>query len=110
MPPIRGLWGSIIGLLGSGVGLGSVFAQSATDATQPWVPIISGSGAATAVAAIVYIARLMANGRLVARDPDAVEKQLLQINASLAKLVETGQKREEDYLGFLRGSRQERER
>ena len=63
----------------------------------------TGAGATAAVGGLVYIARLMATGRLVARDPALVEKTLMEMTHQLTKLVESDQEHEDDYRQFLLG-------
>lgn len=62
---------------------------------------VQGAGAAAAVSGLAYMARLMATGRLVARDPARVEAALLEINEKMIDLLRSSQSRETDYRELL---------
>lgn len=87
------------------VSLGGITAMVLGQAGNDSTPIgawVSGGGAAAAVSGIVYIARLMATGKLVARDPDAEARALKELLDQVLKLAQEGGKREDDYLQFLK--------
>lgn len=93
--------GLVTTLAGFGlVNVGTFLAQTAGPAND-FAPYVSGAGSITAVGGIVYIARLLATGRLVARDPfieTEALKKLAEVNADLLKDAHT---RESAYLDLL---------
>lgn len=66
---------------------GSLLAQTASGGPGDLAPWISGAGSVTAVGGIVYIARLMATGQLVARDPAAETEALKDLVRDTAELT-----------------------
>lgn len=90
-----------------------VFAQvdAGTGATNP-ATVVSGFASLGSVGGLVYIARKMVNGELVARAPHDSEQQLLGVVESLTELVEASHRREDqardrerEYRQFLVGGR-----
>lgn len=82
---------------------GWVLAQTEPGADfGPWV---SAGGSVTAVAGIVYIAKMLADGKLVARDPSQVEQQLKALVEKVSEVAREGHEREQDYMRLLRGKR-----
>lgn len=83
-------------------GLAAVIAQSQPSgdlgALAPWASV-AGSGAA--VAGIVYIARLMATGKLVARDPALAEAEQLKTTQRLLELLDAANTREDRFYQYL---------
>jgi hypothetical protein len=73
------------------IGAVTAAANAGTDAA-PWV---QGGSAVLAVAALGYIARMFADGKLVARNSAANEAALMQVANSLSELVLQSQKRED---------------
>ena len=70
-----------------------ILSQVATDdKVSPW--LTTGS-AGLSIAALVYIAKLMASGKLVARDPDTVERSLIDLTKRVTDLAEESHKRED---------------
>lgn len=88
---------------------GGILAQTAGgDTAVDLAPWISGGGAITAVGALAYIARLMANGGLVSRDVATHVEQLKELldesldrERKLEKCVEAGAERERSYHSLL---------
>lgn len=89
-----------LALLVSAVGTLALAAQTAAP-TNELAPYISGGGAAAAVGGLVYIARLMANGRLVARDPAVEAEALKGLLDRVLKVEEVGGERERSYHALL---------
>lgn len=84
--------------------LASIAAQ-ATGGGGDLAPYVSGGGAAAAVAGIVYLGRLMANGKLVSRDVAAEIELLKAMNSTLSELVAQGRRREDDHRRLLLADR-----
>lgn len=82
--------------------IGEVVAQAAPSSgaadLAPWASVL-GSGAA--VGGIVYIAQLMATGKLVARDPARVEAERATEIKQLAEIVAEAIKREDRLFAEL---------
>lgn len=86
--------------------IASAFAQATTDpTTTQWV---TGSSAALAVAALAYIARQLASGKLVARDVAIAERELRARAAKaddtverVLELARMAHEREERLFNFL---------
>ena len=74
-----------------------------TSGTDTLAPYVSGGGAAAAVAGLVYIAKKLASGELVAVPISDVMKQQERREATLLVLVEEGREREDVYKSFLLG-------
>jgi hypothetical protein len=97
----------IAGILASTAG--HLIAQAAPGPTGTDIATwIQGGGAATAVGVLGYIARLMATGRLVARDPaeqTAVMRDLIEKYSDtfekLAELTDQSHKREDSFHRLL---------
>lgn len=85
----------IAGLLGVATSVGGMLAQASGGGDI--APLVSGGGAVTAVGGIVYIARLMATGRLVARDTDVVSRELEQLAVKITNVADRALQREKDY-------------
>lgn len=100
----RGLGAMIVVLSGTfTASIGNVLGQtSPTTDPSTIAPWVSAGGSVTAVGGIVYIARLLATGRLVARDPAEVEKRLQTLVDEVSAVAEEGHQREVDYLEFLK--------
>jgi hypothetical protein len=95
-----------------GVGLsqlGVIIAQVDDGATGSIGAFVSAGGAAAAVGGIVYIAKLMATGQLVARDPARVEQKLTEVVDQSQTLLRESHVREQSYLEWLssRGAKNE---
>lgn len=83
--------------------IGQLISQTAgSDDPTNIGPIVSAGGSVTAVGGIVYIAHLLASGRLVARDPAASEQYLREANARLLQLTHEAQERENEYIDMLK--------
>lgn len=88
-------------LTGAGMmSLSEVLAQ-ASGAPTDLAPYVSGAGSVTAVGGIVYIARLLATGRLVARDPSIEAEALKKLAENNAHLAEEAHEREGHYRDLL---------
>lgn len=99
------------------IALGGLLAQTASGGAGDFAPWITGAGSVTAVGGIVYIARLMATGQLVARDPAAEHEQLKDMVRRVVELEEASADRERSFHNLLvrryeaeSGRRVERER
>jgi hypothetical protein len=89
-------------LAGAGVNsLGALLAQVPSSGGGELAPYVSGAGSITAVAGIVYIARLLATGRLVARDPSIEAEALKKLADSNAELAKEAHEREANYRDLL---------
>lgn len=97
-----GVGGALLSVaIGMGTAAGSFIAQASGGAADNLAPWATGGGAAAAVGGIVYIARLMATGRLVARDTAVAEASLTKLAADLVELVKASAARETDYRRLL---------
>jgi hypothetical protein len=92
-------------LLGSSLGVATTsilgfFAEISANTTDlgPWV---QGGTATIAVTALAYIAKLFAQGQLVARDSAEAEKKLAEANADLVEIVKAAQLREDRLFEML---------
>lgn len=87
-------------LLGETATLAGIIAQSApsADSVAPWV---SAGGSGVAVAGIVYIARLMATGRLVARDPALEARTLERLTETSLEIAKAAHEREKTLMDLL---------
>lgn len=83
------------------VAFSALLAQTAGGTPADFAPWISGAGSVTAVGGIVYIARLMATGQLVARDPAAENEQLKDMVRAVTALTEESAERERSYHSLL---------
>lgn len=83
--------------------LGVLLAQTSTPTGQDLGPWVSAAGAAAAVSGMVYIAKMMADGKLVARDPAAVESRLMSIAERANQLTADSHQRESTYIEVIRG-------
>lgn len=78
--------------------VGSIVAATGDpSAIVPWAQV---GGSIGALGALSYIAKLMADGRLVARDPARVEAQLVELVRQQETQIIDGKKRE-DWLQHL---------
>lgn len=94
----------IVSTAGFAVGqLGVLLEQTSTPTGQDLGPWVSAAGAAAAVSGMVYIAKMMADGRLVARDPAAVETKLTNLTETSQQLVADAHQRESIYVDVIRG-------
>lgn len=67
---------------------------------------VTATGSAVAVGGLAYIARLMASGKLVARDPARVEAQVLELVEKSDKREAAAEIREQRFYELLtRGDR-----
>lgn len=89
---------SLAGTVASGVGF--LLAQTPGGADN-LAPYVSGGGAAAAVAGLVYIAKKLASGELVAVPIANVMKQQEDRERKLSELLEDGKEREDVYKSFL---------
>lgn len=100
------LAGIVTTLVGAALSsFGWLLAQTAGDTGADFGPWVSAGGSATAVAGIVYIAKLMADGKLVARDPAASEQRLTSLTETSHQLVIDAHQREATYVDVIRGQR-----
>lgn len=81
--------------------LSNLLAAATTGTPADFAPWISGGGAVTAVGGIVYIARLMATGQLVARDPAKEAAELKTLLDQVLEVTRTGADREAAYRQLL---------
>jgi hypothetical protein len=79
----------------------AILAQTSGGGAADIAPWVSGAGSMTAVAGIVYIARLMATGQLVARDPAAENEALKDYLRRVLNVEEAGRDREVSYHNLL---------
>lgn len=104
----HGAMGAILGA-GSGmvaavVGAAHLVAANSPDAAgavSDWGAFLTAGGTFSAVGCLAYVARLFANGSLVAREPAQAEKDLAAAVARLEELVDAGHKREERLMDLL---------
>lgn len=99
MPATFALIAAIAG--NAAVMAGALLAQTASPGAADFAPWISGAGSMTAVAGLVYVARLMATGQLVARDPAAEAEQLKDALREVVRIAEAGGDRERAYHNLL---------
>jgi hypothetical protein len=98
-PVIRGI---LAVLVGTGVSsAAAILAAAGGTTTTDLAPWVSGGGAATAVAGIVYIAKLMATGKLVARDPALEAAELKQLLDRVLTVATASGEREDAYRQLL---------
>ena len=81
--------------IATGSAVASAFAAAVTENGPDVAPWVQGGSAVIAVAALGYIARLLADGRLVARSSAQTEAVLASVAQQLADLVGQAQKRED---------------
>ena len=91
--PITALLATATLVTGSAVA--SAIATTVTETGPDVAPWVQGGSAVIAVAALGYIARLLADGRLVARSSAQTEASLASVAQQLADLVTQAQKRED---------------
>lgn len=91
--PVTALLAAATTITGSTVA--AAVATAVTDGGADVAPWVQGGSAVLAVAALGYIARLFADGRLVARNSAANEAALAAVAQQLADLVGQAQKRED---------------
>jgi hypothetical protein len=90
----------------TGSAAASVIMTAVTETGPDLAPWVQGGSAVIAVAALGYIARLLADGRLVARSSSQTEAGLVTVAQQLASLVQQSQHREDRLYEFLRNTHQ----
>ena len=101
MPPALALLGA-----SAMTALAAVVAQVAQLVDNPAATIWAQAGSSVAaVSALAYIAKLFAQGKLVARDPAEVERTTLEREAKSTKLAEASQKREDRLWNLIEAGR-----
>jgi hypothetical protein len=86
--------------------IATTVAQTVSDAGP--IPAYTSAGAtATAVAALVYVARQMVAGNLVAKDSAKTEAKLAEALATVTQLLEEAHKREERLFNYVSGNGKE---
>lgn len=105
MTPV-GYLGAVVAVSTSSAG--ALIAQAATEGGTV-VTVTSAGATASAVAALIYIARLMATGQLVAKSTHDDTKRLTELavtvaetNRALAALAKDGRHRENELWDFIR--------
>lgn len=90
-------------LLGSSTGLavGTLTAFAAEITNVDFGPWVQGGSATLAVGALAYIAKLFAQGKLVARDSAEAEKKLAETNAELVDIIKASTLREDRLFDVL---------
>jgi hypothetical protein len=87
-----------IGVVGQAVTAVLVAASGAD--LGPWV---SGGSATAAVGGLVYIAKRLASGELVARNVAEIEKRAEERERQMLELMADGRQREDAFRAFLAG-------
>lgn len=96
--------GMVVGALVYVTGL--VLGLSDTGVPNDVAPLVSAGGGVTLAGCVVYIAKLLAQGRLVARDPAVEAEALRKLAGYNAQLAADAHQREADYLDLLREGHQ----
>lgn len=90
---LSGAFGALVSFMGL-----LAQASGSADNLAPWA---SGGGAAASVGAIIYIARLMAIGRLVARDTAVAEATLTQLTKEVTEIAKAALEQQASYHQLL---------
>jgi hypothetical protein len=88
--------------------VGSMLAQAIETPGSSVVTVTSAGATASAVGALIYVARLMATGQLIAKSTADFEKRMqeqaavqLEVNRELVELVKTGARREDRFFSLV---------
>lgn len=92
---------ALVGVIAST--LGSVLLLAQTTGTDTLAPYVSGGGAAAAVAGLVYIAKKLASGELVAVPIANVMRQQEEREKVVLRLLEEERERADVFKTFLVG-------
>lgn len=85
----------------AGLAVGGVAGFAAELTNIDFGPWVQGGSATLAVGALAYIAKLFAQGKLVARDSAEAEKKLAETNAELVDIIKTSAIREDRLFDML---------
>lgn len=102
LPPLEGVWPTLVALATSAVGVivgaGAFFAQAASPDVAPYV---SGGGAFAAVGGLVYVTKKVVSGELVALPVGDLVKNANHREDELVRILRDAAAREDDYRTFL---------